>query len=79
MPRATEALRPRLLALGVPFFHLRHDTCPGLNLNYPKPSEIGPDRLANAIGAQAFYGIPSIVVDMGTRNKEKNQIKYYSA
>ena len=66
VPRATEALRPRLLALGVPFFHLRHDTCPGLALNYPKPSEIGPDRLANAIGAQAYYGIPSIVVDMGT-------------
>ena len=49
-----------------PIFHLTHKTCAGLNLAYPKPDEIGQDRIANALAAQAFYGIPAIVIDMGT-------------
>ena len=47
-------------------FNLSPKTCHGLNLDYPKPSEIGQDRLANSIGAQAKYGVPAIVIDMGT-------------
>lgn len=47
-------------------FNLTHKNCLGLELNYPVPSEIGQDRLANAIGAQARYGSPAIVIDMGT-------------
>lgn len=47
-------------------FHLTHENCLGLNLVYPKPAEIGQDRIANAIAAQAFYGTPAIVIDMGT-------------
>jgi type III pantothenate kinase len=35
-------------------------------LSYPKPWEIGEDRLANAAGAQAFCGTPVIVIDLGT-------------
>lgn len=35
-------------------------------MNYPKPKEIGQDRLSNAIAAQAFYSLPVIVIDMGT-------------
>ena len=37
-----------------------------VDLAYPKPYEIGEDRIANAIAAQEFYGIPAIVIDMGT-------------
>jgi len=47
-------------------FNLMPKNCHGLNIDYPKPSEIGQDRLANSIGAQAKYGVPSIVIDMGT-------------
>jgi type III pantothenate kinase len=47
-------------------FNLNNKTCHGLTLDYPKPSEIGQDRLANTIGAQARYGAPAIVIDMGT-------------
>jgi len=47
-------------------FNLSPKTCHGLNIDYPKPSEIGQDRLANSIGAQAKYGVPAIVIDMGT-------------
>ena len=34
--------------------------------NYPAPSEIGADRVADAIAAKAFYGAPAVVVDFGT-------------
>jgi len=37
-----------------------------IGLNYPKPSSIGPDRLANAIAARCRFGAPSVVVDFGT-------------
>ena len=47
-------------------FNLNPKTCAGLKINYPNPAEIGQDRLANAMGAQAKYGAPAIVIDMGT-------------
>ncbi|WP_251177980.1 type III pantothenate kinase [Adlercreutzia agrestimuris] len=34
--------------------------------NYPRPSEIGSDRIADAVAARASYGAPVIVVDFGT-------------
>lgn len=33
---------------------------------YPNPHEIGADRVADAIAAQALYGAPVVVVDFGT-------------
>jgi len=38
----------------------------GIPLRYDDPREIGPDRIANAVGARERYGAPSIVVDFGT-------------
>lgn len=38
----------------------------GVGIDYPKPASIGADRLANAAGAVAFYGAPTVVVDFGT-------------
>lgn len=49
-----------------PVFQLTHLNCHGLKLAYPKPEEIGQDRLANAIAAQEYHGIPAIILDMGT-------------
>lgn len=49
-----------------PIFHLHCDNCPGLPIVYPKPAEIGQDRLANALAAQALHGLPAVVIDMGT-------------
>lgn len=34
--------------------------------DYPYPNEIGADRVADAIAAQALFGSPVIVVDFGT-------------
>ena len=66
VPTATEKLLPLLHAARTPFWHLRHDACPGLGINYPHPTEIGQDRLANCIGAQITHGAPAIIIDMGT-------------
>lgn len=66
VPAINENLRKTLASAELPIFHLTHETCRGLNLAYPKPAEIGQDRIANAIAAQAHYGIPAIVIDMGT-------------
>lgn len=38
----------------------------GIKLNYPRPSTIGADRLADAAGAVDRYGAPVIVCDFGT-------------
>jgi len=38
----------------------------GVAIDYPKPTSIGGDRLANACGAVSRYGAPAIVADFGT-------------
>ncbi|MGI6218207.1 MAG: type III pantothenate kinase, partial [Coriobacteriales bacterium] len=38
----------------------------GLNIKYRNPREIGPDRIADAVGAIDKFGCPVIVVDLGT-------------
>lgn len=38
----------------------------GVGVDYPKPTTIGADRLANAAAVAMLYGFPAIVVDFGT-------------
>jgi type III pantothenate kinase len=38
----------------------------GIKVKLKKPSEIGADRLANAVAAMEYFGAPAIVVDYGT-------------
>lgn len=52
--------------LSLPLFQLTHEKNLGVAIGYPRPTEIGQDRLANAAGAQALVGSPAIVIDMGT-------------
>ena len=66
VPAINENLCASLAEFAKPIFHLTCETYTGLNLAYPNPHEIGEDRIANAIAAQEFYGIPAIVIDMGT-------------
>ena len=49
-----------------PFHQLSHRTKMGVHIDYPKPEQIGADRLANAAGVHALYGSPAIVIDLGT-------------
>jgi len=45
---------------------LTHKTAVGFSCGYDNPSEIGADRIADALAAIEFYGAPVIVVDFGT-------------
>ena len=38
----------------------------GMVIRYDDPREVGPDRIANAVAAREFYGMPCVVVDFGT-------------
>lgn len=42
------------------------DVKSSLGMRYPRPNEIGADRIVNAVGAIEKYGAPLIIVDFGT-------------
>jgi len=53
--------------LNTPLFVLQAGAKTGLNIKYKTPTEVGADRIANAIGAvNAFPNQHIIIVDMGT-------------
>ena len=63
VPKAAELLEE---ALGVPSHRIScHSEMP-IRIDYPKPEQIGADRLANTVAAIAQFGGPSIVIDFGT-------------
>lgn len=68
VPVATEKVFRVLgqIAPEMPLCRVFHGNCPGLGIHYPFPREIGPDRLANCLGAQARFGAPAVIIDMGT-------------
>lgn len=53
-------------ALPAPICWVGPDIELGIGIDYPKPSSIGADRLANAVAAAALHGAPGVVVDFGT-------------
>jgi len=53
-------------ALPCPSLWVDHRVPGGVETDYPKPSSIGSDRLANAAAAVNLGKLPSIVVDFGT-------------
>lgn len=38
----------------------------GMEILYQRPVDVGADRIANAVAAKEVYGVPCVVVDMGT-------------
>jgi type III pantothenate kinase len=66
VPAATERLTELLAPHEVPLWQLTHAVDLGVPIHYPKPSEIGQDRLANAAGACALSEPPVVVIDLGT-------------
>ncbi len=51
---------------GYPTHLISSESSLPISINYPKPSQIGADRLANAVAAHALVGAPSIIIDFGT-------------
>ncbi|MGJ8696216.1 MAG: type III pantothenate kinase [Verrucomicrobiaceae bacterium] len=52
--------------LKVPLHQVSHRSRLPIAIDYPRPEQIGADRLANTVAAVAKYGAPSIVIDFGT-------------
>ena len=65
VPSATIKLKKLSNLKGIKTHLLTYKNC-GLRIKYPGPKTIGPDRLANAIGALGEFSPPLIVVDFGT-------------
>ena len=51
---------------GVTPLFVNHTTDTGLKILYDSPSELGADRIVDAVAAVTKYGAPCIVVDFGT-------------
>src|SRR5690554_6474136 len=62
-PDATEMLKSLFQRTGLEnhLFQLTHEIRLNMPIRYPKPAEIGQDRLSNAVAATAFYSLPCIV------------------
>ncbi|MDY2777499.1 MAG: type III pantothenate kinase [Collinsella sp.] len=52
--------------IGVRMLQIGPDTAEVVSVTAPNPSEVGADRIANAVAAATFHGTPAIVVDFGT-------------
>jgi len=67
VPKATPSVKAFVTgSYELECLELNPDTVRGVGVNYPQPSSIGPDRLANAVAAHARLGAPALVVDFGT-------------
>ena len=65
VPAATRHAVKVLRKMGIAIHELTHMNC-GIQIDYPQPSSIGADRLANARAGLGEFGSPLIVVDFGT-------------
>ncbi len=67
VPPVTEAYREMCARyLPDPPVIVEPGTRTGIALRHDHPTDIGADRIVNAVAAHAFYGGPAIVVDFGT-------------
>ncbi len=67
VPDATPRLFALAAAADIPAWQLTHQVRLGVPITYPRPAEIGQDRLANAAGAHSLApGRPAVVIDLGT-------------
>ena len=60
------ALRQIAASFSVEPLFVDHTTDTGLKLFYDPPSDLGADRIVDAVAAMNKYGTPCIVVDFGT-------------
>jgi type III pantothenate kinase len=67
VPKATPLVRRavKVLAGHLPL-ELTAATIVGVGVDYPDPTSIGADRLANALAVRHYFGCPSVVVGFGT-------------
>lgn len=67
VPRATPLAHKTVRALWrLKALELNAKTIRGVGIDYPQPSSIGGDRLANSVAAHQHFGAPVVVVGFGT-------------
>lgn len=66
VPQKAACIRGFFDARGIPAHFVSAESPLGMAIDYPEPSQIGADRLANAVGVVARHGAPAIVIDFGT-------------
>jgi type III pantothenate kinase len=67
VPSITAAVREMTQRyFGFPALVVEPGVKTGMPILYENPKEVGPDRIADAVGAFDLYGGPTIVVDFGT-------------
>lgn len=67
VPSITAAVREMTQRyFGFPAIVVEPGVKTGMPILYENPKEVGPDRIADALGAYDLYGGPTIVVDFGT-------------
>lgn len=67
VPKATPLIRRWLRSRKIPAeYELNASTVRGIGVDYPNPSGIGADRLANAVAVRQRFGAPALVVAFGT-------------
>ena len=66
VPQLDHALRQIAASFSVEPLFVDHTTDTGLKLFYDPPSDLGADRIVDAVAAMNKYGTPCIVVDFGT-------------
>jgi type III pantothenate kinase len=66
VPQLDQALRQIAASFSVEPLVVDHTTDTGLKLFYDPPSDLGADRIVDAVAAMNKYGTPCIVVDFGT-------------
>ncbi len=65
VPHVGLALASAVASVGLPLLEAGVGNVP-IAVRVDQPSEVGPDRLVNALAAGRLYGAPAIVVDFGT-------------
>jgi type III pantothenate kinase len=67
VPQVTSSLRQMAGRwFDVPTVVLEPGIKSGMPILYDNPKEVGADRIANAVGAYDLFGVPCVVVDLGT-------------
>ena len=65
VPGVSAAVRRVAERRGIGLLEASSETI-GIAVDVESPAEVGPDRLVNAMAASRLYGVPAIVVDLGT-------------
>lgn len=66
VPSVTPLFEDLAVKLGIESFIVDHKLDLGIELGVDEPSQVGADRICNAVAAHVKYGSPAIVIDFGT-------------